>query len=113
MTKRFSIHPKRQEDPAHLNRIRALPCIACEHLGVEQDSPTESHHIRRRADGQLYGASQKAHDREAIPLCQKRHHWNGVHCASKLSHREFEATFGNERDLLTKTMERLGEEALG
>ena len=34
-------------------------------------------------------------------LCEKTHHWNGVHCASKLSHKEFERIYGNERDLLS------------
>lgn len=95
----------RQKDPDHLRAVRALPCIACEIAGVQQTSPTEAHHIRRRADGQLYGTGQKAHDWETIPLCYTDH-WNGV--GSIWTHRGFEERFGNERDLLAKTLKRLG-----
>jgi len=93
----------REEDPAYLAWVRTLPCICCRHEGRAQTSRTEAHHIRRKADGTCYGTSQKAHDREAIPLCSGSHHWNGVHCASTLSHHAFESTYGNERDLLAET----------
>jgi len=91
-------------DPEHMRRVRALPCIACQILGVSQSSHTEAHHIRRGADGQPYGTSQKAHDTETIPLCTM-HHWNGVN--SIYTRREFEEIFGNERDLLAQTLETL------
>ena len=99
------------EDPAHLKRVRTLPCIVCKMCGQTQTSPTEAHHIRRRADGQCYGKQQKAHDWETLPLCSGTHHWNGVHCASKLSHHEFEALYGNERELLAETLADLEMEA--
>jgi hypothetical protein len=97
------IKTRREEDPDYLAWVRTLPCICCRHEGRAQTGRTEAHHIRRKADGSTYGASQKAHDREAIPLCNDRHHWNGVHCASTLSHHAFESTYGNERDLLAET----------
>jgi len=98
----------RRVDPEHRRRVRALPCIACEIGNLVQTSPTEGHHIRRREDGQPYGASQKAHDDEMIPLCYY-HHWNGV--GSIYTHLQFEAEFGNERELLRMTLERLKGEA--
>ena len=91
---------ERRVDLERLRRVRALPCLGCLLDGVRQTSPTEAHHIRRKADGSTYGASQKAHDDETIPLCSRAHHWNGVHVASKLSHKEFERRYGNERELL-------------
>ena len=98
-----TIKPLRQEDPERLARVRKLPCLGCLKDKVPQASPTEAHHIKRKEDGTLYGGSQKAHDRESIPLCSRRHHWNGVHCQSKLSHREFERRYGDERALLAET----------
>ena len=95
----------RRLNPAHLRLVRALPCIACEMTGEQQTSPTEAHHIKRDETGQTYGTGQKAHDDETIPLCHY-HHWNGV--GSGFTHRSFEAEFGNERDLLARTLETLG-----
>ena len=99
-----TLHPKRRLNPDHLGRVRALPCIVCEMTGEQQTSPTEAHHIKRDESGQFY-RSQKAHDDETIPLCHY-HHWNGV--GSGYTHRGFEAEFGNERDLLARTLATLG-----
>lgn len=96
---------KRHKNPAHLRMVRSLPCIACELKGVQQTTPTEAHHIKRRPDGQFFGMGQKASDEETIPLCY-HDHWNGV--GSIWTHRGFEAEFGNERDLLAATLTRLG-----
>ena len=98
------LHPKRQEDPDHRKLIRSMPCIACEIAGLQQTTPTEGHHIRRKSTGLSYGASQKAHDREMIPLCVE-HHWNGV--GSLWTRKAFEAEFGNERDLLALVMAKI------
>ena len=95
---------KRIEDPAHLRRIRSMPCIACSIMGVEQKTVTESHHIRRRPDGQDYGRGVKADDTEAIPLCHTCH-WNGI--GGIFTRREFEEKFGNERELLARTIETI------
>jgi hypothetical protein len=102
--KKFSLHPKRQQDPAHRCLIRSMPCIVCELTGVQQTTPTEGHHIRRSADGQSYGTGQKAPDHEMIPLCAE-HHWNGV--GSLWTREAFEAEFGNERDLLALVLGKI------
>jgi len=102
-----TLHPKRQEDPEHRKRIRAMECIACRLQGIQQTTPTEGHHIRRRPDGQSYGWSQKAGDYEMIPLCYE-HHWNGV--GSCWTRSSFEDAFGDERDLLAQTLRELGME---
>lgn len=101
------IKPKRVEDPEHLARVRAMPCIACQIDGEGQTTPTEAHHIRRETHRTCYGARQKAPDTEVIPLC-KSHHWNGSWCQSAgWSLAVFEAKYGNERDLLARTIEAM------
>lgn len=95
---------QRRINQVHLAKVRGLPCMACEALGMEQVTPTDAHHVRRDAEGHLYGTSQKAHDDEAIPLCWE-HHWNGV--VSKWSHRKFEAAFGPEHLLVEKIRQKL------
>ena len=99
---------ERIEDPERLAAVRALPCLCCLLEDRVQDSPTESHHIKRKADGSKYGMSEKAHDHETIPLCAKRHHWNGGHCQHPMGSKAFEARYGNERDLLHTTDVMLG-----
>lgn len=96
---------KPKKNPAHMRRIRALPCIACRILNEVQVSPTEAHHIR---DG--LGLGQKARDEETIPLCYY-HHWNGV--GSILTRKQFREEVGDERELLRMTLEDLerGEDA--
>lgn len=96
---------RRKPNPKHLSMVSAMPCYACEVLGISQKTRTEVHHIRRMPGGRLYGLSVKAFDEETIPLCGE-HHWNGVN--SKWSHRGFEAAFGNERDILKIINDRLG-----
>lgn len=97
----------RVEDPAHLARVRNLPCIACQIDSLPQLYKTEAHHIRRDSYRTCYGAQQKAPDVETIPLC-KLHHWNGSFCQDLgWSLASFEAKYGNERDLLAKTLEAL------
>ena len=99
-----TLHPKRQQDPAHRVLIRSMPCLACKMAGIQQTTPTEGHHIKRRPDGTNYG-SVKAPDREMIPLCYY-HHWNGV--GSIYTRKGFEAEFGDERALLAMTLKELG-----
>jgi len=87
----------RVEDPAHLARVRSLPCIVCQ--AGNQITPTEAHHIR---DG--VGMGQKAGDHEAIPLCSF-HHRTGV--SIHLSPITFQWLYGTERELLARTLEAL------
>ena len=98
-----SLHPPRLEDPEHRKLIRSMPCIACELKGLQQTTPTEGHHIKRRPDGTNYG-SVKASDHEMIPLCVE-HHWNGV--GSIMTRKQFEAEVGDERKLLAIVLERM------
>lgn len=90
----------RVEDPAHLARVRSLPCIACQLNGLIQTTPTEAHHIR---DG--VGMGQKAGDHEAIPLCSF-HHRTGF-SSFHLSPATFKWLYGSERRLLALTLEAL------
>lgn len=65
--------PPTEAECAHMGRIKVMRCICCQLLGVEQESPTDVHHVRA--------------DREArnhwlvIPLCHDDCHQgtNGVH----------------------------------
>jgi len=98
-----TLHPKRQEDPEHRKLIRSMPCIACELKGLQQTTPTQGHHIKRRPDGTNYG-SVKAGDHEMIPLCFF-HHWNGV--GSLWTRKQFEAEFGDERELLALVLAKI------
>jgi hypothetical protein len=109
-TRKHTIKPERVVDPEHRERVRALPCIACIKAGIVQASPTEGHHIRRMPDGSFYGAHEKAGDHEMIPLCRDLHHWNGA--GAPMSHRAFEAEFGNELELLAIVNAWLAHDAL-
>lgn len=98
------IKPGRAEDPAHLARVRSLPCIVCQRNGLDQTTPTEAHHIRASV-----GMGQKAGDHEAVALCAS-HHRTGkvsIHLAPDL----FKWMYGTERELLAKTLEALEEQA--
>lgn len=90
------IKPGRVEDPAHLTRVRALPCCVC---GA---TPSEAHHVR---DGQV-GAGQKAGDDEAIPLCF-HHHRTGPEAFHAIGTRAWEATYGTQRSHLNRTLRLL------
>ena len=94
------IKAKREENPEYLKAIRALPCLACKMDGTEQTSPTEPHHPRTGENGGP-GASQKAPDDQAIPLCRKHH--NEQHPGSFSIHRnpiEFHLKYGSIAFLL-------------
>lgn len=88
-----TIKAPRFEDPALLDRVRALPCSVC---GTRIQ--VEAHHIR---DGQV-GAGQKAGDDEAIPLC-RFHHREGPAAFHHLGRRAWEARFGTQREHLART----------
>ena len=83
------IKPKRIEDPAHLARVRALPCVVC---GM---TPSEAHHIREGS-----GMGQKAGDHEAISLCPYHHQTGPFGEAVHNGKRTFEAKYGTELELL-------------
>jgi hypothetical protein len=81
--------------------VRALGCIVC--LGQGVDSPAEIHHI-------LSGSRRIGED-SVLGLCQI-HHRGQIKTAEAVSRhpwrREFEARYGTEDELLTKTRELCG-----
>lgn len=52
------------ELPQYTARLRQLPCVACK----REPAGTVHHHTGRR------GMGQRAHDRDAMPLCPQCHH---------------------------------------
>ena len=81
--------------------VRALGCIVCQGEGV--DSPAEIHHV-------LMG-SRRIGEYSVLGLCQI-HHRGQINTAKAVSRhpwrREFEARYGTEEELLTKTRELCG-----
>lgn len=81
----------------HLDRVGALGCILCEHLGLGK-SPAEIHH--------LFAPEQRS-DFLVAPLCDKCHRGpNGFHGLG--GERPFRARYKlGEVELLAMTLERL------
>lgn len=75
--RRHASRSDRSADEAeYLGRVKELACVLCEVLGLEQDGPTEAHHLRA---GQ--GGGQRAMDWLAAALCRNRCHQGvgGIH----------------------------------
>lgn len=89
------IKPGRVEDPDHLARVRALPCVVC---GAEP--PNEAHHLR----GIEVGTGKKAGDDRTIPLCLDHHRTGGMGIAFHAGPRVWEAAFGTQKELLAETL---------
>ena len=66
-------------DPAHLIRVRAMPCLVC-----GRPPPSEAAHIRMGLSG---GTSLKPGDDLTVPLCHDCH---------ATQHRDGEVTFWRE-----------------
>ena len=82
-----------------LGRVKALPCVLCDALGVPQAGPTQAHHIR---DGQ--GMGQRASDYLTAALCRECHQGpQGVHGDRTL----LRLAKVEEIDLVAMTIERL------
>jgi hypothetical protein len=83
---------------AFQDRVRALGCIVCHGEGV--DSPCDLHHLLR--------GSRRIGEDSVIGLCPM-HHRSGVNTDEFVSRhpwrREFERRYGNEFQLLEKTLE--------
>ena len=59
-----------KEEIEHMGRVKSLPCIICERMGLRQVSPTDAHHIKRDPEtGESLGAAQKGSGFTTIPLC--------------------------------------------
>ena len=89
--------PATRSGSAHMARIKAMRCICCELLSMEQTSPTDCHHIRDDREAR--------NDFLTIPLCHDGCHQGrlGVH-----GDRTFLRMLKmSEWGLLGKTLERL------
>lgn len=91
----------------HLNRLAALGCIACRHIGYS-DTPAEIHHVRAGV-----GKGLRASHYEAIPLCPPHHRGTAGLKVPSIhgSKNAFIETFGTERDLLAECLRLLNKEA--
>jgi len=96
----------RIQDRARRECILRCPCVVCYLLEVEQTSKTDGHHLKHLPDGTILKmGDEKADDKYMIPLCQKKHHWNGVYVCMALP--VFEAIAGGEPYLWRVTNEVL------
>lgn len=59
---------KSAKDTAYLRSVKRLQCVICTSFGMQQNSPTEAHHVKSGRFGSL-----KTPDRMAIPLCHSHH----------------------------------------
>lgn len=86
---------------AYLGRVAAIGCVLCRHLGMQQASVTQVHHIK---EGQ--GLSQRAEHWLTVPLCYDHHLGpNGLH---GLGTKGFYTRYKlDELDLLAFTIEWL------
>lgn len=78
----------------YLNKVAALGCIICR-------MPAEIHHLRAGM-----GLGQRNNNFNVIPLCHIHHRTGGHGVAIHAGQKTFEANFGTETELFTKT-ERL------
>lgn len=96
-----SKHPRKYnaEEKAHCEKVRALPCIISNH---ECDGRTTLHHTGTGAGG------RKNHMR-VLPLCIVHHLGDrGIDSLTgAMSRREWEQTYGTEKELLEKLEEKL------
>ena len=83
-------------DPAHLDRVRALPCCICDAWGLAQTTPTEAHHCIHGRHSQ-----RRTPDRMAIPLC-KRHH-DELHAGKA----QWRMRYGPDTDWIAGTLDAL------
>ena len=90
------------KDPAHLARVRALPCCICDAWGLAQTTPTEAHHCIHGRHGQ-----RKTPDRMAIPLCAAHHRGAlgviGLHSNPAA----WKQLFGSDTDWIPITLDKL------
>lgn len=104
-------------EQARLDRIHAMPCIACEKERCRQPLRTEAHHLVDKGTRILSGGHMATlplcgwHHRgeKEYPLTQKEMHL--IYGPSFALHkREFIATYGAERELLAEIDDRMKQE---
>jgi len=93
-----TIKAERQEDPAYLDRVRALPCRVC---GA---TPSEPHHPKGL---EFCAAGEKADDHDAFLLCPTCHR-TGRRAFHLMGSKAWERLFGPQRDHVAATRATLG-----
>ncbi len=93
-------------DPAYLEWIRTLPCVCCIFPWKMYESGVAYSNVQKSASEAAHtgerGLSQKAPDREAIPLC-KWHHTEGPESHHRLG-KAFWAKWWIDRNELIRKM---------
>ena len=114
---RHSTTKPTKAEQLRLDRIHAMPCLACEKERVRQPLRTEAHHLVDKGPRLLSGGHMAT-----IPLCIWHHRgecaeymrpseMHFIYGPSLARHkREFKACYGTERELLALTDERLKED---
>lgn len=79
----------------HLERLHAIPCVVCVHLGLPHCWPVHAHHLESVRD--------HLSDYAAVPLCESHH--TELH---RKSRRGFEMAYKlSELDLMKLTLKLL------
>ena len=95
-----------ERDPEYLARVHELPCCICQRTGLTQVDPTRAHHpIMGRF------SQRRAHDLDAIPLCDS-HHQRGKapYLSVHFDRRQWEREYGLDTDYIAATRLALGVE---
>ena len=85
----------KKADQDYQDRVRALGCLICER-------PASLHHVRAGV-----GKSQKASEREVLPLCPDHHQNGGWGVAFHAGKKTWQEIYGSEESLLKDVKERL------
>lgn len=100
---------------AHSLQVKRLRCLACEIEGVNQPSPTESHH--QNAGG--HAGQKRVGDHAQVPLCSWHHRGVrpvGMACevmthlygpSLALNSRQFRFSYGSDAEQLAATQFKL------
>ena len=89
-------------DPAHLDRVRALPCCICDAWGLAQTTPTEAHHV-------VHGrySQRRTPDRMAIPLCAAHHRGDRGVIGLHSNPAAWKQLYGSDTDWIPITLDKL------
>ena len=87
--------PATKAEKDHMDAVAALGCIVCRDMGY-YDTPAEIHHV-------LNGGVRASHY-ETIPLCPTHHRHGSFGEAVHNGTRTWEANYGTQRKLLSKTL---------
>lgn len=115
---RHSTTKPTKAEQLRLDRIHAMPCAACIQNTLPQPFPTEAHHLVDKGY-RIHSGGHMA----TIPLCGWHHRGDQIYPLTQREmfqlygpslatrKRDFVAQFGNERELLELTNQRLEQAA--